>query len=90
MVHASDGADAASIFFLAELYEQCPVPFLIISQACVILILIVLFCASRPMSSTKLSLLESVRARVSANRDGSIEVSIDARVSEGSSGLGLG
>ena len=77
-----------AFFFLAELCEQYPVPFLIISQACVILILIVLFCACRPMSSTKLSLLESVRARVSANRDGSIEVSIDARVSEGSSGSG--
>ena len=80
-----------AFLFLAELCEQYPVPFMIISQTCVILILVILFCACRPMSSTKLSLLESVRARVSAKRDGSIEVSIDARVSEGSgSGARLG
>ena len=66
-----------AFFFMAELCEQYPVPFLIISQTLVILILTICFCACRSVPTERLSRVQSVCASVSANRDGSIELSID-------------
>ena len=75
-----------AFFFIAELYEQYPVPFLIISQIVVILILTICVFVFRQTPTERLSRLHSIRASASANRDGSIELSIDAGLNEGSSG----
>ena len=68
------------------LYEQYPVPLLITSQILVILILMICFYMCRPTPTGRLSRVHSIRASASANRDGSIELSIDAGLNEGSSG----
>ena len=75
-----------AFFFMTELYEQYPVPFLIISQILVISILMICVFVCRRTPTDRLNRLRSIRASASANRDGSIELSIDAGLNEGSSG----
>ena len=75
-----------AFFFMTELYEQYPVPFLIISQTLVISILMICVFVCRRTPTERLSRVHSIRASASANRDGSIELSIDAGLNEGSSG----
>ena len=82
-VHARKSLE---FFFMTELYEQYPVPFLIISQTLVISISMICVFVCRRAPTERLSRVHSIRASASANRDGSIELSIDAGLNEGSSG----